>query len=396
MSNSQNSDVEALERLLDANLNLGSPIRAPIDKGPDPPTIKKTIRIKLKQTSPAKSPTAKSPTTNSPAKSLTTNSPANSPAKSPANSPAKSVDVSFETPVFDFSQVLAELERTEEAGSAHQKEESCVSVSILPDILADILADEPVDPISTLPEISADEAADPISADEAADPVSTLPSVSFATPNYSRWLVPIDFTVLVPWVDFAFKEHFVKVADIQLDEEVMKKSTNTKKVGEKARQTFIRFVAVILKKIWSEEAEWIYVFVVDGLIVKIGGTRTGLLKRCGSYLSGHGIPELGGNSNSTNAKIYWTFFHQLLEGKKIEMRACRLPEAVVTQTVFGSTKVIRTQCFHDWEAFCLEEFAKLYGSFPPLSDNCDPRYRKATERENKKTNGKGKKKTASK
>ena len=215
----------------------------------------------------------------------------------------------------------------------------------------------------------------------AVDSVATLAVDSVATPLYLRWLVPIDFTVLVAWVNFVFKEHFIKVADIQIDDEVKEKSTKTKKAGEKARQTFIRFVATINKKIWSEEAEWIYVFVVDGMIVKIGGTRTGLLKRCGSYLSGHGIPELGGNSNSTNAKIYWTFLHLLNQGKKIEMYACRLPEAVVTQTVFGSTKVIRTQCFHDWEAFCLEEFAKLYGSFPPLSENCDPRYRK----EKKKT-----------
>jgi hypothetical protein len=214
-------------------------------------------------------------------------------------------------------------------------------------------------------------------------PADSVPVDSVATPLYLRWLVPIDFTVLVAWVNFAFKEYFIKVADIQIDDEVKEKSTKTKKAGEKARQTFIRFVAMITKKIWSEEAEWIYVFVVDGMIVKIGGTRTGLLKRCGSYLSGHGIPEIGGNSNSTNAKIYWTFLHLLNQGKKIEMYACRLPEAVVTQTVFGSTKVIRTQCFHDWEAFCLEEFAKLYGSFPPLSDNCDPRYRK--EKEKKKT-----------
>jgi hypothetical protein len=371
MSNSQNSVVNA----------FGSPIKAPSDEGHEPITVKRLIKLKtVSETSPSST---------------------NCPANCPANCSAKSVDVSFETPVFDFFKVLAELERTEEAGSVRQKEESFVSVANLPDIsvstLPDISADESVDPVSTLPDISADESVDPvstlpdISADESVDPVSTLPdisaktiglanehspSVSFATPNYSRWLVAIDFLVLISLTNFPLSEHFEKVADIQIDEELQIKSTNTKKAGEKARQTFIRFVTVISKKIWSEEAEWIYMFVVDGMIVKIGGTRTGLLKRCGSYLSGHGIPELGGNSNSTNAKIYWTFLHLLLQGKSVEMYACRLPEAVVTQTVFGSTKVIRTQCFHDWEAYCLEEFAKLYGSFPPLSDNCDPRHRK--------------------
>ena len=347
MSNSQNSEVEALKRLLDTNLNLGSPIRTPLDKGPEPPTIKKTIRIKLKQTSPAKSP-----------------------AKSPI---AKSVDVSFETPVFDFSQVLVELERTEEAGSAQQKEESGVSVSTL----LNISADEPIS-AHVLTESA------PILTESA-----PIPAFPFPLPNYAKWLVAIEFAILVSWITFPFNVHFIKVADIKLDEELRKKSTKTKPEGGKARQTFICFFPTIPPKEFAEEAEWIYIFLVDGKIVKIGGTRTGLLKRCGSYLSGHGIPELKGNSTSTNAYIYWTFLDLLLQGKKVEMYAYRLPNAIVTQTAFGITKTIRTQCFHDWEAYCMEEFAKLYGRFPPLSDNCDPRYRE-------KGKGKGKEKTASK
>ena len=354
----ENSEVDALGKLVEA-VSLVEDVPLTPDRGSllkEPPTVQK-IKFRIKRT------------------------------EKPINSSeSESVGVSSEAPVPDLSSIetFDAITTSTEILPTVLKSESvsvptlaadCVPTDSVPaDSIATLAVDSvPADSVVTL-------AADSVPADSvatlAADSVATLPADSVATPLYPRWLVPIDFTALVPLVNFAFKEYFIKVADIQIDDEIKEKSTKTKKAGEKARQTFIRFVAAINKKIWSEEAEWIYVFVVDGLIVKIGGTRTGLLKRCGSYLSGHGIPELGGNSNSTNAKIYWTFLHLLNQGKKIEMYACRLPEAIVTQTVFGSTKFIRTQCFHDWEAFCLEEFAKLYGSFPPLSVNCDPRHRK--------------------
>ena len=359
----ENSEVDALGKLVEA-VSLAEVTPKTPDRGSslkEPTTVQK-IKIRIKRT------------------------------ENPINrSESDSVGVSSEAPVPDLSSIetFDAITTSTEILPTVLKSESvsvptlaadCVPTDSVPaDSIATLAVDSvPADSVVTL-------AADSVPADSVAtlaadsvpvDSVTTLPADSVATPLYPRWLVPIDFTDLVPLVNFAFKEYFIKVAYIQIDDEIKEKSTKTKKAGEKARQTFIRFVAAINKKIWSEEAEWIYVFVVDGLIVKIGGTRTGLLKRCGSYLSGHGIPELGGNSNSTNAKIYWTFLHLLNQGKKIEMYACRLPEAIVTQTVFGSTKVIRTQCFHDWEAFCLEEFAKLYGSFPPLSNNCDPRHRK--------------------
>ena len=363
MSNGSYLDVDALERLMSANLDLRSPEKSSQVASTEIPTVRKIIKVKLKTFS-TNSPSQKSPTNSSSQKS-----PTNSPSQ---KSPTNSVDVSDETPIFNFSLVSAELEKTIETDSFQQKE---AGVSV--DTLTDVSIDESISvPVSTDEPISV-----PVSTDE------PTPVISFATPDYSSWLVAIEHEVLIDWITFPFKDYFVKVADIELDDEILKKSTKMKKEGEKARQTFIRFNTTITKKSWSEEGEWIYIFLVDGKIVKIGGTRTGLLKRCGSYLSGHGIPELKGSSTSTNAYIYWTFLHLLLQRKKVEMYAYRLPEAVVTQTAFGRTRVIRTQCFHDWEAYCMEEFAKLYGSFPPLSDNCDPRHREK---------GKGKKKTSKK
>jgi hypothetical protein len=48
---------------------------------------------------------------------------------------------------------------------------------------------------------------------------------------------------------------------------------------------------------------------MNGYIIKIGGTRTGLKERCGSYLCGHHIEERdkSGDCSKTNAYIYNTF-----------------------------------------------------------------------------------------
>jgi hypothetical protein len=42
---------------------------------------------------------------------------------------------------------------------------------------------------------------------------------------------------------------------------------------------------------FKEKKEWIYLFLINKRIVKIGGTRTGLSGRCASYLCGHHIQE---------------------------------------------------------------------------------------------------------
>ncbi len=310
---------ESLGNCVEA-LNLGSP--TPSKAPSPPPTVRKRISLKPKSSLPSAGTKAESPTTASPKASPKAKSPTASPkAKSPTASPkAEREDVSSETSLLDISDVIRALKSGKEA------------------------------------------------------PVLVFP---FPLPNYCKMVVPFDISKLVEWKDFPLASYFEKVADVMLDTDVQQKDTQKKTAGEKARKTCIRFSPTIAPKRWREdEVEWIYVFLVNGKIVKIGGTRTGLSKRCGSYLSGHSIPELNGTSVSTNAYIYWTFLHLLLQGNQVEMYACRLPEAIVTMTVFGTTRQIKTQCFHDWEAYCLEKFRNSYGSFPPLSDNCDPRHRK--------------------
>ena len=72
-------------------------------------------------------------------------------------------------------------------------------------------------------------------------------------------------------------------------------------------------------KAWEEKREYVYCIVMknndtdDGLIVKIGGTRTGMKDRFGSYLCGHHVIERNksGKMSVTNAHLYHTIEHGL-------------------------------------------------------------------------------------
>jgi len=155
-----------------------------------------------------------------------------------------------------------------------------------------------------------------------------------------------------------------------------KGKSSAKQIGDKKRQTVIQFVNTISIERWRESVEWIYILVIGGYIVKIGGTRVGLDERCKSYLSGHCVPEKGGKSVSTNAFIYHTFHWYLEQGMSIEMYGFRIEPRQDTDTMLGFTATYFFSRFYVWESLLLDEFEKLYGKKPPLSSNSDPKYRK--------------------
>jgi hypothetical protein len=210
-------------------------------------------------------------------------------------------------------------------------------------------------------------------------------SDSFDLPPKTKWVKPICFEGHTKWKDYPKKNHFKRVAwivpDIEVVEEPSKppkkgKSKSTKQPGDKRRQTLIQFVNTISVDLWKEPVEWIYILVIDGYIVKIGGTRVGLDERCRSYLSGHCVPEKGGKSVSTNAFIYHTFHWYLEQGMSIEMYGFRIEPKQDTDSMLGFTETYLISRYHVWEALLLGEFERLYGKKPPLSSNSDPKYRK--------------------
>jgi len=191
---------------------------------------------------------------------------------------------------------------------------------------------------------------------------------------YKKWikLIPTSKTVLLE--EYNRKEHFVLVADIVLDKDIF---SSGKKQGSKKRNTLIQFVPRISSEDFNKKTEWLYLLAINGRIVKIGGTRTGLKGRVSSYLCGHHIEERGksGDCSKTNGFIYNTFEFYLSLGCKIEMYGYELPKTEITIEIFGKETKITAQTYHAYESTFLEDYKKQYNEYPLLSDNCDPDYK---------------------
>jgi len=189
-----------------------------------------------------------------------------------------------------------------------------------------------------------------------------------------KWikLIPIDKTI--QFDKYNRKNNFILIADIVLDSELY---ISGKKEGNKKRNTLIQFIPTILIETFNKKTEWLYLFVINGMIVKIGGTRTGLKGRVASYLCGHHIEERGksGDCSKTNGFIYNTFEFYLKLGCKIQMYGYELPKTEITIKIFDKEKKIIAQTYHAYESTFLEDYKKNYNEYPILSDNCDPDYK---------------------
>jgi len=185
---------------------------------------------------------------------------------------------------------------------------------------------------------------------------------------FKKWIKLIPFDKTISFNEYNRKEHFIHVADIILDTEQSKK-------GIKKRNTLIQFIPKIPN--FDEKIEWLYIFLINNRIVKIGGTRVGLKGRVDSYLCGHHIKERGksGDCSKTNGFIYNTFEFYLNHGYKIEMYGYQLPKTEKDITIFEEEVKIRVQTYHVYESGFLEDYKKHYTVYPYLSDNCDPEYK---------------------
>ena len=185
-------------------------------------------------------------------------------------------------------------------------------------------------------------------------------------------LIPIQKTI--PFEEYHRKENFIPIADVVLDHELV---TSGIKQGMKKRNTLIRFVPTIPASVFNKKKEWLYILVINGRIVKIGGTRTGLKGRVSSYLCGHHVEERGksGDCSKTNGFIYNTFEFYLNLGCKIQMYGYELPKTEITIEIFGKKTKITAQTYHAYESTFLEDYKKKYQEYPILCDNCDPDYK---------------------
>lgn len=185
-------------------------------------------------------------------------------------------------------------------------------------------------------------------------------------------MIPTEKTI--PFDKYNRKEYFMLIADIVLDRELL---TSGKKIGNKKRTTLIQFIPTISYEVFNKKTEWLYLFVMNGMIVKIGGTRTGLKGRVLSYLCGHHIKERGksGDCSKTNGIIYNTFEFYLNLGCKIQMYGYELPKIDHSTEILDKETKITVQTYHAYESTFLDDYKKNYNDYPILNNNCDPDYK---------------------
>ena len=205
------------------------------------------------------------------------------------------------------------------------------------------------------------------------DDISGLENIDelYESSSIKKWIKLIPVNKTTPFEEYIRKDYFIPIADIVLDNEIF---TSGKKQGLKKRNTLIQFIPTIPIESFNKKNEWLYLLVINGMIVKIGGTRTGLKGRVASYLCGHHIEERGksGDCSKTNGFIYNTFEFYLNLGCKIEMYGYELPKTELTIEIFDKETKITAQTYHAYESTFLEDYKKNYNEYPILSDNCDP------------------------
>ena len=180
--------------------------------------------------------------------------------------------------------------------------------------------------------------------------------------NTEKHLIIDEFNILT-------NENFIKRANIILD-------------NNENRQTTIQAIPIDDEyTTWcSDEKEAIYIFVRNGVIMKIGGTRSSMKERFGSYLCGHHVPERNksGKMSVTNAYLYHTIEKDLLENEDVswEIYTINIQPEYVTRNFMEETLLIKSQLYHGYESCSIKQYKELSGMNPQFSINSDPDYQK--------------------
>jgi len=191
---------------------------------------------------------------------------------------------------------------------------------------------------------------------------------SIARAKWRKEITPEEMTV-TDYCQSADGAEFIKMADIVLDD-------------SETRRTTVKTVPVN-EALWKETAEHIYIIARNNVIMKLGGTRTGMKARWGSYLCGHCVAERlnkngepnPGKMSVTNAHLYHTIETDLLLGNTWEFYSWKLPHTTVEVNILGKMTTVIAQTYHAYESRCIELFRSITGHIPQLCDNADPTYK---------------------
>jgi len=123
-----------------------------------------------------------------------------------------------------------------------------------------------------------------------------------------------------------------------------------------------------LEEKYDSYRELIYAIVIDGKIVKIGGTYTGMKKRHGSYNCGTRKARAKGTCSVTNFDITEYQFTALVQGKTVEWYVFDVPLAETTVNLpWGDEISYNAKTYLKYESSLTHKYAELRGSVPPLN-----------------------------
>ena len=118
---------------------------------------------------------------------------------------------------------------------------------------------------------------------------------------------------------------------------------------------------------WKDScAEWLYLLVFNGHIVKAGMTITDLKSRYGSYSCGTRKAMSKGSCSTTNYIITECNYAALRQGMSVEIYGMRVPKRKVEVSRFGVTSTVTQSQVRDMEEMLTQVYVDNYGSLPVL------------------------------
>ena len=123
-----------------------------------------------------------------------------------------------------------------------------------------------------------------------------------------------------------------------------------------------------LEEKYESYRELIYAIVIDGKIVKIGGTYTGMKKRHGSYNCGTRKARAKGTCSVTNFDITEYQFTALRQGKTVEWYVFDVPLAEATINLpWGEEITYNAKTYMKYESSLSHKYAELRGAVAPFN-----------------------------
>ena len=193
-----------------------------------------------------------------------------------------------------------------------------------------------------------------------------LPEVFAIDPKDGKTKFRFDETTELKIEEFLSKvdldNHFIKIADAGIKPK--KRFDNNPEVNP------IAYTVVDgLIDSYKEYKEVVYIITINGYVVKIGGSYTGMKKRHSSYNCGTRKARAKGTCSVTNYHLTEAQYTAIRDGKRVEWYVYDVPTQELKANIWGKERIVAPKLYTFYEADLCEMYAGKTGHFPILSKN---------------------------